>query len=454
MNLKVKARSWFGDREFLSKLFSLTLPLMFQSFMLAAVAAADSLMLGALNENSMSAVSEATQIQFIQNMIVSSVVMGCTILGAQYWGRGDKTTVSHLFCIIFRINLLVSAFFWAICVFIPHTLMTIFTNDAKLISLGVRYLKIAGWSYLLTGICECYLGVMKVSEHSRTSAWISIGSVILNIILNALFIFGFSMDVEGAALATLISRLLELLAAIVFSHKPDYIRLNIPGLLHKYRHLMPDFWKTVLPCLGASLLWGVGFTSYTAFMGHKGSAAAAANAVAAVVRDLVCCACNGIATATGIIVGNELGAGNLKNGRLYGERIMRIAFVIGFVSTGLMFAITPLLKFFIKLDAQASKALTQLMCVMAVYMIGRCVNTIVINGIFYCGGDIMFDVVSLIATMWCLAVPLAFLGTFVFDWPIWVVYACTCLDEVGKIPWVMYHFNKYKWVQDLTKDQE
>ena len=448
-------QKYFGDKVFLKKLWKISLPLMLQSFMLAAVAAADSLMLGSLNQNSMSAVSEATQVQFIQNMFLSSVVMGCTILGAQYWGKGDKKTVSNLFCIIIRLNLIISVVFAGACILTPRFLMRIFTNEEVLISLGVRYLKIAGWSYLLTGISQCYLGIMKVTDHPSTSAWISISAVIINIVLNAVFIYGLGplpvMDVEGAALATLISRVIELLAAVFFSHKKGYMHLDIAGLFKRFSYIMKDFWKTVLPCLGASLLWGVGFTSYTAFMGHMGTAAAAANSVAAVVRDLVCCACNGVANATGIVVGNELGAGNLEKGKLYGDRIMHLAFVIGILSTLVMFAVTPLLKFIVKLDAEASRYLTQLMLVMSVYMIGRVVNTIVINGVFYCGGDIMYDVISLITTMWMLAVPLAFLGTFVFDWPVWVVYACTCLDEVGKIPWVIVHHKKYKWVKDLTQ---
>ena len=214
--------------------------------------------------------------------------------------------------------------------------------------------------------------------------------------------------------------------------------------------LLIGIFKCVLPVLTASLLWGAGFTSYTAFMGHMGQDAAAANAVAAVVRDLVCCMCNGIAAAAGIMIGNKLGAGKLAEGRLDGDRIMRLSFVCGVFSTLIMFALTPLLLKFVKLESQAQIYLKQMMFIMAVHMIGRCVNTVVINGIFYCGGDIIFDTVSLIVTMWLLAVPLAFIGTH-FKWPVAVVYGFTCLDEVGKIPWVMVHYRKYRWVKDLTR---
>ena len=202
--------------------------------------------------------------------------------------------------------------------------------------------------------------------------------------------------------------------------------------------------------MSSYLLWGAGFTSYTAFMGHMGKAAAAANAIAAVVRDLVCCACNGIASAAGIIVGNELGAGHIEKGKLYGDRITRLSFACGFASTLVMCAVTPPLLLFVRLDPEASRYLIQMMLIMAFYMIGRCVNTIVINGIFYCGGDSIFDMYSLIVCMWCVAVPLALIGT-IHHWPVAVVYACTCVDEVGKIPWVMARYRKYIWAKDLTR---
>ena len=448
MTIFEKLTLWFGDKAFLRKLTSLTLPIALQSFMLAAVAAADSLMLGSIDENLMSAVSEASQIQFIQNMFLSSVVSGCTILGAQYWGKGDKKTVNDIFCIILRLNLLISVMFWAGCYFAPRTLMRIFTNQPMLIDEGEKYLKITAWSYLISGISQCYLGIMKVSEHASESARISIGAVILNIVLNAVFIYVFPFGVRGAALATLAARVAELIACIVFSAFPNYLRPSFKGLTRFYTYIYRDFAKCVLPVLASSLLWGAGFTSYTAFMGHMGEAAAA-NAVAAVVRDLVCCFCNGIAAAAGIIIGNELGAGHLSTGKLYGDRIMRLAFACGAFSALLMFALIPPLMSFIKLSPIAKDYFLSMMLVMSVYMIGRCVNTVVINGIFYCGGDIIFDTISLITTMWCLAVPLAWIGTYL-SWPVWIVYACTCVDEVGKIPWVIYHYKKYKWVKDLT----
>jgi Na+-driven multidrug efflux pump len=202
--------------------------------------------------------------------------------------------------------------------------------------------------------------------------------------------------------------------------------------------------------MGGSLLWGVGFTSYTAIIGHMNSDAAAANSIASVVRDLICCICNGIGSAAGIMVGNEMGAGRLETGKAYGIKLKNISYIIGFISTGLVLAVTPIVVSSMELTEEARSYLTGMMIIMSIYMIGRCVNTVSINGVLDGGGDTVFDMYSLFVTMWCIAVPLALLGAFVFHFPVLVVYACTCLDEVGKIPWVMYRIKKYKWVKNLT----
>lgn len=446
----------FLDKRFLKKLWQLALPIAFQNLMLASVAAADALMLGRVTQDSMAAVSLATQIQFIQNMILAAIISPIVILGAQYWGKKDIKTVNDIFCIGLRLCVGVSLIFFIGCIFFPRYLMLIFTNEETLILIGVRYLKVAGWSYLLTGISQCYLAIMKVSEHAVQTAVVSTVAVLSNIVLNAILIFGLfgapAMEVRGAAAATLISRIIEFAWVVVFSYKKGYIHPDWSRLFKRNRLLFRDFQRCALPILGACLFWGVGFTSYSAFMGHLGTDAAAANSIAAVVRDLVCCMCNGFASGGGILVGNELGAGHLDQGKLYGDRLVKLAFLIGFVSTAIMLAVTPFVTSLVKMTAQAERYLIAMMIIMAFYMIGRTVNTIIINGIFAAGGDTLFDMYSLAVCMWGLAIPLAVAGTFFLNWPVPVVYACTCLDEVGKIPWVMHHYRKYIWVKDLTRE--
>ena len=443
------------DRAFYRRLGKLTVPIAFQSLMLAAVAAADALMLGRVAQDEMTAVSLATQVQFVQNMFLAAVTGAGAILGAQYWGKGDRRTLEDLFNLMLRWCGAVSLLFFALCELAPEMLMRVFTHDAPLLEIGSAYLRIAGWSYLITGVSQCYLTTMKVTDRVAPSAWISSAAVIVNIALNAVFIFGLAgaprMQARGAALATTVSRVAELLLCLAVSAREGYVRPAWRRFFSRRAQLAGDFRRQCLPLMGGSLFWGVGFTSYTAIMGHMGADAAAANSVAAVVRDLICCVCNGVASAAGIMVGNELGAGNLDAGKAYGIRLKNISYLIGCGSTALVLALTPLVVHMVILTDAARGYLTGMMVIMAVYMIGRCVNTVTINGVMDGGGDTVFDMYSLAVCMWGIAIPLALLGAFVFHWPVLVVYSCTCLDEVGKIPWVMYRFRKYKWVQNLTR---
>ena len=443
------------NKLFYRNLIRIALPITLQSLMLSLVAAADALMLGRVAQEQMTAVSLATQIQFVQNMFIFSATSAGAILGAQYWGKGDKRALENIFNLMLWFCGIVSILFFVACEMCPDILMRIFAGDEGLVLIGSKYLRVAGWSYLITGISQCYLTIMKVTEHVKTGAFISSTAVVLNIILNSIFIFGLlgapRMEAEGAALATTISRIVELFLCIVLSTGHKYIRpafsrfIAVPGILIK------DFARQCLPLMGGSLCWGIGFTSYTAIMGHMGVDAAAANSIAAVVRDIICCMCNGIGSAAGIIVGNELGAGNLELGKKYGIKLKNISYVIGFISTALVLAVTPAVVAGVLLTNQARQYLIGMMVIMSIYMIGRCVNTVTINGVLDGGGDTLFDMYSLIVCMWMIAIPLALAGAFVFHWSPLAVYACTCLDEVGKIPWVMHRFRKYKWVKDLTR---
>ncbi|HCA33551.1 MAG TPA: MATE family efflux transporter [Lachnospiraceae bacterium] len=464
-----------GDKAFRDKLFQLALPIALQSLLVASVSAADAFMLGRFEQNSMAAVSLATQVQFVMTMFIGAVTMGGTVLGAQYYGKILEKTqkqvpsqdealpteqidpgraLDHIFNIMMRGMILIDVLFWAACLFVPRLLMLFFTGDPELIRIGCRYLKIAGWSYLLVGFSQAYHAIMKISEHARMSLYVSIAAVLINIVLNAVLIFGLigfpRLGAAGAAIATVISRAVELVWCIAVSYRKTYLHPQFRHLFLRNKLLSRDFFRLSLPVLGASLLWGVGFTSYTAIVGHLGADAAAAMSIAAVVRDLICCLCNGIASGGSILLGNELGAGNMERGKQYGIWLRNTSFLIGFLSTGIMLLTIPLCDQMILTD-QARSYLNAMMTIQAFYLIGRCVNTVTINGVFDGGGDTMFDLYSLAVCMWGIAIPVALLGAFVFHWPVPLVYACTCLDEIGKIPWVMVRFKKYKWLKNLTR---
>ena len=443
------------NSEFYSKLFSLVLPIAFQQFMLAAVNASDALMLGLLDQDSLSAVSLAGQVQFVFNLFLAAMTIGASMLAAQYWGKGDRDAVERILALVLKITTPVSLAVFLAAQLCPGLLMRIFTRDEVLIAGGVRYLQVVGLSYLMTGISQIFLCILKNSGQAMKSTVISSFSVVLNIFLNAVFIFGFwifpEMGIAGAALATVIAKAVELLWLFVESCREGRIHLRMRYVIHTDPLLRKDFWKYTTPVLANEMVWGCGFTMYSVIMGHLGSDAVAANSIANIVKNLIACFCSGIGNGGGILVGNELGQGNLEKARSYGGRLCRISIVSGIISGLVLLALSPLILSVSNLSDVSAGYLRGMLLICSYYMIGRAVNATTIAGIFCAGGDSRFGLLCDTIVMWVIAVPLGLISAFVLNLPVLVVYFVISLDEMVKLPAVYRHYKKYAWVKDLTR---
>ena len=418
----------------------------------------DSAFVGNMRVGSEAALNALTLVFPVQMLMVAVGIgtgVGTNALLARTLGQGNNKKAAK----VAGNSLFLGVIIYVVCllfgIFGVKAYISSQTVDAEVFQMGVSYLRIC---------CVISFGIIffslfeKLLQATGRSLYSTIGQVVgavVNIILDPIMIYGIGpcpeMGVKGAALATVLARVIELGWCISSSLEKSFIPLKLRAVFTFSRPLFLDFWRYTLPVLGSFLLWGIGFTSYTAIMGHMGADAAAANAVAAVVRDIMCCLCNGIAAGAGILIGNELGAGNLLRGKKYGDRAMILSFLIGLLSTFVILCTIPLVSHYMKLTEQAHHYMVGMFVILSVYMIGRCVCTVVINGIFSSGGDTLFDVYSLAVCMWGIALPCAFLGAFWFHLPVLVVYACTCLDEVGKVPWVMLHYRKYRWVKNITR---
>lgn len=443
------------NSEFYSKLFSLVLPIAFQQFMLAAVNASDALMLGLLDQDSLSAVSLAGQVQFVFNLFLAAMTIGASMLAAQYWGKGDRDAVERILALVLKITTPVSLAVFLAAQLCPGLLMRIFTRDEVLIAGGVRYLQVVGLSYLMTGISQIFLCILKNSGQAMKSTVISSFSVVLNIFLNAVFIFGFwifpEMGIAGAALATVIAKAAELLWLFAESCREGRIHLRMRYVIHTDPLLRKDFWKYTTPVLANEMVWGCGFTMYSVIMGHLGSDAVAANSIANIVKNLIACFCSGIGNGGGILVGNELGQGNLEKARSYGGRLCRISIVSGIISGLVLLALSPLILSVSNLSDVSVGYLSGMLLICSYYMIGRAVNATTIAGIFCAGGDSRFGLLCDTVVMWVIAVPLGLISAFVLNLPVLAVYFVISLDEMVKLPAVYRHYKKYAWVKDLTR---
>lgn len=443
--------------DFTKKLLTLVFPIAFQQFMLALVSASDALMLGMLTQDSLSAVSLASQVTFVENLFLLAMTIGLSMFAAQYWGKDDRAAVERIFACVMKITVAVSFLFFLAGLLIPRGLMRIFTNEAPLVEDGAVYLRTVSLAFLLTGISQVYLCILKNTGKVAKSSVISSVSVVVNIILNAVLIFGWfglpRMGIAGAALATVAARIIEVAWCVIETAKKGRIKLRRRYMAQDDRALRRDFWKYSLPVLGNEIVWGVGFTMYSVIMGHLGSDAVAANSIANIVKNLVACFCMGLGSGGGIMVGNELGAGRLEQAKEYGGRLCRMSIVCGVVSGIVLLCLSPLILAVTDLSGTANDYLKWMLVMCSYYMVGKSVNATTIAGIFCAGGDSRFGFFCDTVTLWCITVPAGFLAAFVFRLPVTAVYFIVNLDEIIKLPAVYRHYKKYKWVKDLTTDK-
>ena len=445
-------------KEFTQKLISLILPITFQQFMLALVSASDALMLGMISQDALSAVSLASQVTFVENLFLAAMNIGLSMLAAQYWGKNDRTSVEKIFAYVMKITAVVSFSFFIVSLLIPNLLMLLFTNDKDLIEGGTVYLKTVSISFFRTGISQIYLCILKNSGKAVKAGIISSVSVIINIFLNAVFIFGLfgmpKLEIAGAALATVISRLIEIIWCVSGSVKKDSVHLKLIYVIHNDVPLKKDFWKYTLPVLGNEIVWGVGFTMYSVIMGHLGTDAVAANSIANIIKNLIVCFCIGLGSGGSIMVGNELGAGRLDTAKEYGGKLCRLSVILGIISGIVMFMLSPLILKLSNLSDTANHYLKWMIVMCSVYMVGKSVNTATIGGIFCAGGDSKFGFICDCITMWCITVPLGFIAAFALKLPVFAVYLIINLDEMVKLPAVYKHYKKYLWVKDLIRKNQ
>ena len=438
-----------SDRTFYGELKGLMLPIAFQSFLLAAVSAGDSAMLGFVDENAMAAVSLAGNIQFIENLFLAALTCGATIVTAQFWGKGDKATVYWTLCWILTVSLGIGAVFALAGLLFPELLMAAFASDPALTQIGAEYIRWVALSYLLTAISQCYLCILKATGDAKGSAFISSFALGLDTVLNAVFIFGFGLGAMGAAVSTVISRGAELVLVL----RSPVVQPSWDDILHPSSRVGKMLLHYGLPHLLNSMAWGLGTALYSVIMGHLGAAVAAAYSVANIVRQLAISVCRGLGSGGEVMLAQVLGSGDLIKGKEYGRRLSRLSILCGLVCAVLALIFGGVLSRFMTLSDAARADLNLMILICAFYMLAQCINIVVICGVFTAGGDTAFDAYSVAVTMWLIILPLAAMAAFWWKWDPLAVYFILSLDEAVKIPWVYAHYKKYKWLNNITREE-
>jgi len=448
-------------RSFYARALRITLPIALQNLLDAAVNSADVIMLSFVSQSALAASSLAGQIAFILGNLTYGLSSGAAVLSAQYFGKGDRRSVERVLGIAMRIALLVSLLFGLAALLLPAQLMRIFTDDPLLIADGAQYLRTVSPSYVLGAIASLYLAVMRSVGRVKTSAVIHCSAVVMNVVLNACFIFGIGpfpvLGIVGVALATSITRLAEVIICLIDSAFCRIIRLRVRDLIARGGELMRDFIRFSVPAAANDIIWGLAFSVYSIILGHLSSDIVAANSVATVVRNLSASFCFGAASAAAIMLGNTLGENRLEEARVYAARFIRIAFWSALAGGALILICRPVVLDFMHLYVTVTdvvkRELNLMLYINAYYIMGMSLNTMMVCGIFRSGGDVKFGLVGDTIAMWGYAVPMGLLCAFVFKLPEMWVYFILCLDEFVKMPAFISHYRKKKWLRNITREQ-
>ena len=335
--------------------------------------------------------------------------------------------------------------------------MRIYTPDTALIKIGASYLRSVSISYLFSGITQCYYLIMKLEGKASKSVIISIITLITDVVLDFFLIYGIAgvpkLEANGSAYSTVVVELIALIWCIVESHRGESIHPDLQGVKWFSPDITKDLFKIALPMLGSSLAWGLGFSMHSLIMGHLGSDATAAASIASVAQELITCVCKGISAGAGIMVGKLLGQNLFDKAKEYGRKFSDISFWVGGIHMALLCILGTIVAEFFVLSETAKQYLITMLIFSAFYVFAYSINTIIVCGIFPSGGDSKYDAMSVFFSSWCFALPLALLGTFVFNWPVMVIYILMCADEIVKLPWIYPRYKKYLWLNNLTRQE-
>ncbi len=443
---------------FYNQIFKMVLPIIIQNLLSASVSSADVVMLNYVGQSSISAVSLAAQYASVLFMVYYGLGTGAAMLSSQYYGKGDIQAIRAVEGLALRFSLVISTLFAAAALLIPEPMMRLFTNDAELITIGASYLRCMSVAYLCWGVIEVYLSILRSMGRVTVSTVLNVIAFSLNIFLNAVFIFGLfgapKLGAMGVAIATSLSRVVELIGCFVVSSLSKDLKLDFRYMFIRNKMLFKDFMRLSLPALGNDVSWGVAFSMYSVILGHLGSDAVAANSFVTVVRNFGTILCFGMASAGTILLGQEIGENRLAEAKDNAKRLMKLTVISGAIGGLIILCSTPLVLAYAKdsLTDTALHYLKYMLLINTYYVMGAAVNTSLIAGVFRAGGDSRFGFICDTIDMWCYAVPLGFLAAFVFKLPVLWVYFLLCTDEFVKWPWVFKRYKSGKWLNNITRD--
>ena len=425
--------SLFKDRIFFRNLGWLAIPIIINEMLNSLINMMDTFMTGKLGAASVTAIGLGNQVFFLFSLIIFGICSGASIFMGQYWGNNDIKSVHKVMGIAYLMVILDSAIFFVGALFFPEIIMGIYSKDPEVIRLGAGYLRVVGFSYVLTGLIVVNNAALKATRCAMQPMITTFISLIVNIICNSIFIFVMKMGVVGAAFGTLCARTIELITQIVIIKARNNAVLTDFGDYFKLdKAFLKNYFIITTPVLLNEFMWALGTTVYNIAYKYAGTISQAAVQVANVVQNLFVVFGMGVGASCGILISNALGARDKDKAIDYAKKCTYLAILCSVFLGAVLFTISPFVVNLFDIENEGKHYAELMLWVVSIGMLFKTINYINIVGILRNGGDTIFCFICDTASVWLVGVPMAFLGAKYLGLPIYVVYAMVYSEEVFK----------------------
>lgn len=444
------------DKNFYKSFFALFKMLVIQNIIVLSVNLADNVMIGSYSETALSGVAAVNQLQFVFNLLVGSLGDAMVLLGSQYWGKADTKSIKKI-----ANGAIISGALFGILLFIatsmfPGKIVGLFTDNPDIIAQGTEYLRIIKFTYILFALTNILLAVLRSVEKVKIAFYTSLLSLIVNCSINYCLIkgnFGFpEMGVTGAAIGTLTARAIELVVVLI------YVFVFEKRLSLKFKEItspdityIKDYIKTCLPFAAVGTMFGLSTALQTVILGHLDDSAIAANSVSSTLYMLLKVASLGAASSASVVIGKTVGSGDLSKIKEYSRTLQLIFICIGILtSIALRLLKEPVLSLY-SLTPETLDMARTFISILCITCIGTAYQMPTNTGIVRGGGDTKYVLKLDIVAIWCIVLPLSFLGAFKFNWSAPAVMFCLNSDQIFKAIPAVIKVNRYHWIKKLTR---
>ncbi|MBQ4644098.1 MAG: MATE family efflux transporter [Oscillospiraceae bacterium] len=444
------------DKNFYKVLFSIALPIAAQNFITFTVSLADSLMLGKVGEIALSGANLANQLFFILMIVTFGVTSAAMVFASQYWGKDDVFSMKRVITIMLRIAAVISVIASALAICIPETVMNWYSDDPAVIEAGAKYLRIIGWAYPFYSITNAMASVLRSAHIVKISIVIYLSSLIVNISLNWVLIFGNlgapALGIEGAAIATAVARVVEFIILIIYlAFFEKKVHYTIKDFFVPVKDYVSAFVKTGAPVILNEAVWSIGTSVLSMIIGHISTEFVSANSIANIVWQAVWVVIAGMGNATSVVIGNAVGRGEEKSVILgKAKTIVLLSAAMGVLSAITLIIIRgPVINFYEV--SEATKALAyDLIVSYAMIIVLQAMSMQYVVGIFRGGGDTKTAMLVDVLFLWTVAIPLGAFTGLVLGWAPPLVYIMLRSDELLKNVIGFFRLRSGKWIRDIT----